>query len=125
LGCAQIGHGQIEPRLHLPIDIFEKTDRAGFGDTLQSGGNVDAVAHQIAVAFLDHVAKVNTDAKLDAALGRQASVALDHAVLHLDGAADGINNAAKLNEDAVARPLDDAAVMQSDGRVDQIAAERA
>ena len=31
---------------------------------------------------------------INAALGRQASVALDHAVLHLDGAANGIDDAA-------------------------------
>jgi hypothetical protein len=57
---------------------------------------------------------MDTNAKLDAALGRQASVALDHAVLHLDGAAHGIDDASKLNEDAIARPLNDAAVMQSE-----------
>jgi hypothetical protein len=61
---------------------------------------------------------MNADSKLDAALGRQASVALDHAVLHLDGAADGIDHAAELNDDPVAGPLDDAAVMYGDGRID-------
>jgi hypothetical protein len=62
--------------------------------------------------------------KLDTALGRQASVALDHAVLHLDSAAHSIHHAAKLDQDPIARPLDDPAVMQSDGRVERIAAER-
>ena len=64
-------------------------------------------------------------AELDAALGRKTGVALDHAVLHLDGAANGIDDAAKLDDAAVAGALDDAAVMHGDGRVDQIAAERA
>ncbi len=41
---------------------------------------------------------MDADAELDATLGRKASIALDHAVLHLDGAAHGIDHAAELNE---------------------------
>ena len=67
---------------------------------------------------------MDADANLDTALGRQASVALDHAVLHFDGAAHGIHHAAKLDENAIARPLNDPPVTQSDGGVEQIAAER-
>jgi hypothetical protein len=37
----------------------------------------DAVAHQIAVGLLDDIAKVDAYSELDAALGRQAGVALD------------------------------------------------
>ena len=66
----------------------------------KSRGDIDAVAHQVAVALLDHIAEVDADAELDAALGRKAGVALDHAVLHLDGAAHGIDDASELNEDA-------------------------
>jgi hypothetical protein len=77
------------------------------------------------VNILDHVTKVDPDAKLDAAIRRQASVALDHAVLHLDSAPNGIDYASELNEEAIARPLNHAAVMQSNGGIDQITAERA
>ena len=66
---------------------------------------------------------MDADAELDAALGRQAGVALDHAVLHLDGAAHGVDHAAELDEAAVAGALDDAPVMRGDGGVDQIAAQ--
>jgi hypothetical protein len=95
---AEIVDRKIEPRLDLPIGVFGKTDGAGFGDAFQSRGDIDAVAHQIAVALLDHIANMNADAELDAALGRKAGVALDHAVLHLDGAAHGVDHAAELNE---------------------------
>ena len=88
-------------------------------------GDVDAVAHQIAVALLDDVAEMNADAKLDAALGRHAGVALDHAVLDFDGAAHRVDHAAELDDGAVAGALDDAAVMHGDGRIDQIAAQGA
>ena len=92
---------------------------------LTSRGDVDAITHDVAIAFLDHIAKMNTDPKLDAALCRKASIPLGHPVLQLDGAANGIDHASELYEEAVASPLDDTAVMQSDGRVDQIAAKRA
>jgi hypothetical protein len=36
------------------------------------------------------VAQMNPDPEFDAALGRQAGVALDEAVLHLDGAEHGV-----------------------------------
>jgi hypothetical protein len=61
---------------------------------------------------------VNADPKLNPPIRWQASVALGHAVLHLDGAANGIDDAPKLNEDAVTRQLDDAPVMQGNGRID-------
>ena len=44
-------------------------------------GDIDAVAHQVAVALLDHIAEMDADAKLNAALGRQASITFDHTVL--------------------------------------------
>ena len=92
-------------------------------DALQSRGDIDAVAHQVAVGLLDHVAQMNADAELDAALGRQARIALDQAVLHFDRAAHRVDYAAKLDEDSVAGALDDAPVMRGDGGIDQVAAQ--
>ena len=66
----------------------------------------------------------DADAELDATLRRKTRVALDHAILHLDCAANGIDDASELYEDAVTRPLDDAAVMHGDGGIDQIASQR-
>ena len=123
-GRAEIVDREIEPRLHLPIGIFGEADSARLGDPFQPRGDIDAVAHQVAVALLDHIAEMDADAKLDAALGRKTGVALDHAVLHLDGAAHGVDHAAELNEASVAGALDDAPVVHGDGRVDQIAPKR-
>ena len=47
----------------------------------------------------------------------------DQAVLHLDRATHRVDDAAELDDAAVASALNDAAVMGGDGRVDQIAAE--
>ncbi len=78
----------------------------GWRDALQARGDVDAVAHQVAVALLDDVAEMDADAELDAAIRRHAGIALDHGVLHLDGAAHGVDHAAELDERPVAGALD-------------------
>ena len=125
LGRAQVAYSEIEPRLDLPIRLLGQTDGARGGNAFQPRGDIDTVAHQIAVALLDHIAEMDADAELDAALGRKAGVALDHAVLHLDGAAHGIDHAAELDEVPVTGALDDAPVMRGDGGIDQIAAQPA
>jgi len=66
---------------------------------------------------------MNADAEFYAALGRDAGVALDEAVLHFDGAAHGVYHAAELDEAAVAGTLDNAPAMHGNGGVDQIAAQ--
>jgi hypothetical protein len=85
---------------------------------------IDAIAHQIAVALLDDIAEVNADPKLNSALGRHAGVAFDHRVLNFDGAAHRVDDAAELDESAVASALDHAPPVDGDSRVDQIAAQR-
>ena len=64
---------------------------------------------------------MNADTELNAALGRQARVALDQAVLHLNRKAHRVDHAAKLDEDSVAGALYHAPVMGGDGGVDQVA----
>ena len=76
LGKAEIAHLEIEPPLHLPVGLLRKTDRTRLGDALQPRGDIDPVAHQIAVGFLDHIAEVDADAIFDALFWGQASVAL-------------------------------------------------
>jgi hypothetical protein len=60
--------------IELQNSMLER-DRPGFRDPFEPCGDVDTVAHQIAVAFLDDITEVNTDAEIDAAVGRQASIA--------------------------------------------------
>ena len=56
--------------------------------------------------------------------GGTSGVAINHAVLHLDGAAHGVDHAAELDEAAVPGALDHATVMHGDGRIDEVAAQR-
>ena len=116
--------GEIEPALDLPVGVLGKANRAGRGDAFQPRGDVDPIAHQIAVALLDDVAEMNADAENDAAILGHAGVALDHGILNFDRAAHGVDDAAEFNESAVPGALDDPPVMHGDGRIDQIAAQR-
>jgi hypothetical protein len=43
------------------------------------------VAHQVAVALLDHIAKMDANAELDAVLALQAGITFSHAARYLDG----------------------------------------
>ena len=124
LGQAEIGHGELEPPLDLPIGLFGKTDRSGLGDAFETRGDIDAVAHQVAVALLDHIGDVDTDPKHDLTVLGHSGVAPDHRVLHFDGAPDGVDCAAELDDVSVAGALDDAAVMHRDRGVDEIASQR-
>ena len=115
---------EVKPSLNLTIGVLGKTDRSRVRDALKPRGDIDAVAHEVAIALLDDIAQMNTDAKFDALVGRDPCIALDHGVLDFDRAAHGVDHAAELDDAAVAGALDDAAMMHGDGRVDQVAAER-
>src|SRR5271166_1920943 len=120
---AEVRDRQIEAPLNLPIGLLRETNRARRANAFEPRGDVDAVAHQIAVGLLDDVAKMDADAELNAALGRQARIALDHAGLHFYRATRGVDHAAEFDDAAVAGSFDDAAVVDGDGRVDQVAAQ--
>ena len=67
---------------------------------------------------------MDADAEFDASFGRHAGIALDHRVLQFDGAAHRIDDTAEFDDAAVAGALDDAAMMDGDRGVDQVAAKR-
>ena len=121
---AEVGDRQIKPSLDLPIGVLGQTDRPRLADALQPRGDIDAVAHQVAVALLDHVAEMDADPKFDALVGRDPSVALDHRPLDFNGAVHRVDDTAELDDAAVAGALDDATMMHGDGRIDQVAAQR-
>jgi hypothetical protein len=96
---AEISDFEVEPLLDLTVGVLGKTDCARFGDSLEPRGDIEPVAHKVAVALLNNVAQVNADAKVNALFGRQTRVALDHAGLHFDGAAHRIDDAAELDDE--------------------------
>jgi hypothetical protein len=76
-----------------------------------------------AVGLLDDIAQINADAKDDATVLRHASVTLDHRILHFDRAAHGLDHAAEVSDTTIAGALHDAAVVDGNGRIDQVAAQ--
>ena len=114
----EVGHLKLDPGLDLPVGVFGQTNLARLANPFEPRRDVHAVAHEIAVILLDHVAQMNAGAELNALLRRHSCVTLDHAALHLDGAAHGIDHAAELDENAVARALHDAAMVDGDGGID-------
>ena len=115
---------QIDPRLDLPVGLLGEADRAGICDAFEPRGDIDAVAHQVAVALLDHVAEMDANPKFDALVRRDPSVALDHRSLDFNGAVHRVDDTPELDNCAIAGALDDASVVHGDDRVDQVAAER-
>jgi hypothetical protein len=69
----------------------------------------------------NHIAEVDADAKFDPLLCQSIRVSLGHAALDLRSAPDGIKHAYELGKEAVARVLDDAAIVLGDLGVYQIA----
>ena len=87
LGQAEVAHLQIESAFDLAVSVLGKTYRSRLANTLHPRRDIDAIAHQVAIVFLDHIAEMNADPKFDAAVGRDTRVALDHRSLDFNGAA--------------------------------------
>ena len=122
---AEIAGREIEPPFDLPIGILGKADRAGLGDPLQPRGNIDAVAHQIAVSFFDHVTEMHPDAEIDPAVVRTPTLRSMRPfciAMAQRTASTTLRNSAM---SSIASALDDPPVMVGDGRINQIAAQRA
>ena len=122
---AEIGKVRRYLVAHLAIGVFGQADSTGLGDPLQSRRDIDAVTHQIAVRLNNHVAKMDADPEVDPPVFTELGIALGHALLHLDGAAHRIHHARKLDQNAVASRLDDAAPIACDGGIDQLGTQRA
>ena len=123
MGRAKVTDREIKPSLDLAIGVVGKTDRSRLRDALKARGDIDAVTHQVAVALLDHVAEMDADAKFDALVGRDPSVALDHRPLDFNGAVHRVDDTPELDNCAIAGALDDTSVVRADRGVDQIAAQ--
>lgn len=105
----------------LPPDIVGHDDPARIGQGLQAGGDVDDIAEEIAVV-VDDVADLDTGAEQHAPRRRLVGAAPVHPALDLDGAGHRRDAAGELDQEPVARGLDQATAMRRDARVDQLAA---
>src|SRR5882672_9689907 len=59
----------------------------------------------------DHIAQIDADSEIEAALGQEPRIALSLGALHADGTAQSVNHTVELDEQAVAHSLDQPAMM--------------
>jgi hypothetical protein len=118
---AEIVEGEVEAVAHLLVRRGAEADPARLGQRFEPGGNVDAVAEDVAVLD-DDVADIDAHAKFDAPLCRCCGVAGDHLALQLDRTAHRVDDARELDEETVAGGLDDAPPMLGDFGIAQFAA---
>ena len=113
---AEIDEFGLDLVANLAPGVLREADPARRADTLEPGGGVDRVAHQVAVALLDHVPDMDADPDFDPLFVAETRVALDHPLLHFDRAADSVDRAPKLGKKAVSGALEDAALADVDRR---------
>ena len=98
---------------HAPRDA----NAAGIGKRFEPGGDVDAIAENVAI--LDHdVADIDADAEEQAVLGWMALVRNRDRLLHLHGAIQRIDHALEFGQHAIAGGAGDAAIVGGDQIVD-------
>jgi hypothetical protein len=120
---AQIRKAEIDLVAHLVAHDPADADPARLGQRLQPRGDIDAVAVNV-ILLEDDVAKIDADAKLDAAFLGDAVIAQRHLALQFDRAAHCIDDARKLGQQPVAGSFDDATAMLGDLGVRHFAAQR-
>jgi len=106
---------------YVPPRLGGDADPTWRSETFEARGNIDAVTVDV-VRRDDHVAEIDADAKLGAAILRQHRVAREKVPLHFQRAAHRIDDAAELDESAIAAMLDDASAMLADLGRDNLAA---
>src|SRR5262249_58450896 len=94
-------------------------DAARIGQGFQSCRYIDPVPEDV-IPIDNDIADINAHTELDAFLWRQWGSTLDHGALDIDSTPNGIHDADKFNEHAIACRLHYAATMLGDFRVDQL-----
>jgi hypothetical protein len=94
----------------LIVNGRRDADATGFGDTLKSGSNIDAVTENV-VPLNQNVTEVDPDPQKHSPVLLDTFVSLGHHSLHGQGALDGIDHRGKFKQQAVSRGFDDPTAM--------------
>jgi len=108
--------GNLDLAPDLPIRIIGHADPARFGDALKAGSNVYAITEDVVVIEND-VTDMNADPEFDPLIRRHGIILFGHAALDFNRTAHRIDGAGKLDQNTVARRLDDVASMGGYGGV--------
>ena len=119
---AHILQGERNLAMDLVGDNLRQADPAGRGEPLDAGRDIDAVAIDVVLDGHD-VAEIDADAEIHAPVIGLGGIERRHGALDLDCAAYRIDDAGELDQQPVARRLEDAAVMLGDLGIEQGAAD--
>jgi hypothetical protein len=108
---------EIELVPDLLVDRLRNADGTGSGERFEPSGDVDAIAEDV-VAVDDDVAEIDADPQLETAVKGYGVVDRTRRSLHLDRAAERVDDTRKIRQQAVARSADDPPAMRRDQRVD-------
>ena len=98
---------------NLIVDGLRDTNSSRLGDLFEANSDVHAGTVKI-VLFGDHIPEIHANAELHSLVLRDGDIAFLDFVLNLDSAANGLNNARELGDDAVSCCAEDVALMGGD-----------
>ena len=105
-----LAEGQAQSVFDLIEHLARDANAAPVGNGFQARGDVDPVTEYV-VAVDDNVADINAHAKFDFLVRRHVAIAFAHAALDFNGATQGVHDARKLDQHAIAGGLDDVAAV--------------
>ena len=105
---------------NLIVDGLRDANSSRLGKLFEASSDVDAGAIKI-VVFGDYVPEVDADAELHLLFLGNRSVALRNLVLNLDGAANGLDDAGELSNNAVACAAENVSAVGGDRLLDHSA----
>src|SRR5262245_38533540 len=88
----------LDDRASLIVDGLREANSSRLGQLFEANGDVHAGAVKV-VLFSDHVPEVDANAELHPSVLGDGRVALRNLVLHLDTAANGLNDAGELSDE--------------------------
>jgi hypothetical protein len=104
----------------LIMDDAGNAHFARFRQGFEPGSYVHTISMYVAV-FSDYIPEINADPKIDPLVARDRGVPFGHATLDRDRTGDGLDHAGKLDQQAIAGRLDDAAPVFGYFRIDEFA----
>jgi hypothetical protein len=114
-----------EFQFELVADLVAHDRRAGnptrTGESFEPCRQVDAIAIKV-IAVDDYVVQMDADAEFDVPVLGDPGIALAHAMLDLKSAACRVEDAAELDQEAVAHHLEDAPAVLGDSRIEELTA---
>ena len=120
---AHVFENQVQSLSDVIAHGLGKCDPSRRGDAFQSRRNIDAVAQDV-FPFYNDIAHIDAHSEFDSRLGRHAGVPSAHCTLNVCSAGNRVHHARKLDQHAVAREFDDAAIVLGDFPINQIFPQR-